>query len=107
MKSLGKGEEDMKFRFRVFFVFFCIFAFLAFTRGTWVQTRKWRLGIPIIYLSQIAFAISNSTHIALSNEDHRTTELKMIELTAGYKCDLAMTYSYWCAPIMSQVDAAR
>ena len=83
MKSLGKGEEDMKFRFRVFFVFFfCIFAFLAFTRGTWVQTRKWRLGIPIIYLSQIAFAISNSTHIALSNGDHRTTELKMIELTA-------------------------
>ena len=78
MKSLGKGEEDMKFRFRVF----CIFAFLAFTRGTWVQTRKWRLGIPIIYLSQIAFAISNSTHIALSNGDHRTTELKMIELTA-------------------------
>jgi hypothetical protein len=78
MKSLGKGEEDMKFRFRVFFCF----AFLAFTRGTWVQTRKWRLGIPIIYLSQIAFAISNSTHIALSNGDHRTTELKMIELTA-------------------------
>jgi hypothetical protein len=77
MKSLGKGEEDMKFRFRVFSS-----AFLAFTRGTWVQTRKWRLGIPIIYLSQIAFAISNSTHIALSNGDHRTTELKMIELTA-------------------------
>jgi hypothetical protein len=31
----------------------------------------------------------------------------MIELTAGHKCDLATTYSYWCAPIMSQMDAAR
>jgi hypothetical protein len=31
MKSLGKGEEDMKFRFRFFF--FCIFAFLHFWRS--------------------------------------------------------------------------
>jgi hypothetical protein len=33
MKSLGKGEEDMKFRFRFFFfafLHFCIFAFLHF-----------------------------------------------------------------------------